>query len=213
MKRRKKIVRKMEGEEYSQSHLPGARERHKNQITSLKCEPGATHTLCSHRDGLCITMVVLHCRYNSYNKDYGLDVYEGDFIDDREVRHGTPSRCSTKMKGKRSNIKRRARLKEQSSSSSSEFEVEEAAAKKRIVSSDEEATEGLYPSKGEGKHGEGMDSGDSDAGKIGVRRSARRRHHSSTQLLSSSEEEEEEGGEKKVRKHRRLELESDDEME
>ena len=215
------------------------------------------------------------CRYNSYNKDYGLDVYEGDFIDDRGVQHNTPKKRSTQMSrrkldttrrasyseaevdmkhsdpgggrkrlgskrgnrvimklssssgseaevgkkqldssddkipGKRLAAKKRTGLREPLSSSSSEFEVEKKQPRMIVVSSDEETTDRLSPSKG--RKEPKADSGDSDdIRRIGVKRT-RRRRHSSTQLLSSSEEDEEERG--RARKHRRLTLESDDEME
>lgn len=139
-------------------------------------------------------------RYNSYNQDYGLDVYEEDFIDDHEEtapRHGEAACTPTKRPKRKSN--RCSRVSSSSSVSSDSDGGTKAAQKRVILSSDEEAAT--------------KQPLDSDDDEVQVRGSTRKRHSSfcARLLSSSSEEGEGAGSENKCRKVKKWE--SDEELE
>lgn len=159
-------------------------------------------------------------RYNSYNQDYGLDVYEEDFINDfiadDEVTYTTP-------KSQKRLEKRSLTLLRKSSSDSSDSDVgtpTKNVQKRRLLSSDEDAAVRARPegagSVVGGARAKPACAGDSsDQDEVLVRRATRKRHSSNCARLSSSSEEEEEGGDagrdRKSRKVRKWE--SDEELE
>ena len=149
-------------------------------------------------------------RYHSYNRDNGLDLYEGEFIDDTDVpKRSTPSR-QKKKPAKRKPL----RLGESDKSSSDDDEGSGAAKvqKKVLVTSEDESS---------GQNGRSV-SPDRDQ-VVGKRR--RKRFNSLAAQLSTSEEEESEEdsgsefgertkiGEKGVVKKKVKFQESDDEIE
>ena len=144
-------------------------------------------------------MLLSHkCRHSSYNRDYGLDIYERDFIDDSGTLHSTPRRSKGRLKQAR-----RKRKRTLIALNSSDSDGGQSPNRNIIISSDEDTVE-TASMKQNANTSLPPDSSNSDdeVFKVGSKTNQR--------LPSSSEEE----GIPELKKRRIVkELESDEEAE
>lgn len=149
------------------------------------------------------------CRYNSYNQDYGLDVYEEDFIDDFVVEDAVAYITPVKPQKRVKKRNRASRMKSSSDSDSSDSDVRTKSVPRRLIlSSDEDAKRRVEA--GAGVPGAGTSEEKEET--VQVRTTVKRHRSYRSQLTSSSEE----GGsatgkDRKCRKVKKWE--SDEEIE
>lgn len=145
-------------------------------------------------------------RHHSYNRDYGLDMYEGDFIDDSSTLKTTPHRSNGRKHGTRK------RKKKVLGSSSSDSDVNRG--KVTILSSDEDSQLVSNGKRDDTVHDPEADSDYEITVRKGTKKKLKRRSRSAPSSSSEDNEEQEIVSRKSCGKRTRIltQFESDEDM-